>query len=115
MRDISENPHAWVILKIPIEGKEYYKIFGSWRGGYSDGDAYKLSSGISSIEDDDTNYYFNGLSGSCYKCPKNGYGIAGSYASYVLKSYLEKSPEVSLLSIEECISTIRDIKLNQLL
>ena len=34
-RNISETPERWVILKIP---NNYYKVFGTWAGGYLDGD-----------------------------------------------------------------------------
>lgn len=33
-RNISETPERWVILKLP---NNYYKVFGTWAGGYLDG------------------------------------------------------------------------------
>lgn len=86
--NISETPDKWVILKLP---NDYYKVFGTWAGGYLDGDRWKLNSGIEKVEQDDDYYYFIGFSGSCYKCHKNSYGTATSYGQGVLNKILETS------------------------
>jgi hypothetical protein len=91
MRNITESPEYWVIIKIQGK-KDYYKVFGTWSGGYLGRDRFRLNSGISSIEEDDENYYFTGLSGSCYSCPKEGYGFANSYGRGVLEDLIKKSP-----------------------
>lgn len=85
--NISETPERWVILKLPDNN---YKVFGSWAGGYLDGDRWKLNSGIQKVEQDDDYYYFIGYSGSCYKCNKKGYGIATNYNASVLDGLIEK-------------------------
>jgi len=86
MKNITETPDKWVILKLP---NNYYKVFGTWGGGYLDGDRWKLNSGIEKVEQDDY-YYFIGYSGSCYKCYKKGYGTATSYGSNVLNRIIEQ-------------------------
>ena len=44
MRRITETPESWVMLKITIDGQEpYYKVFGSWAGGYLNGDHWQLN------------------------------------------------------------------------
>ncbi len=85
-RTITEAPDKWVILKLP---GDYYKVFGSWAGGYLDGDSWKLNSGIERVEQDDYYYYFIGFSGSCYKCHKRGYGTATSYVHNILNKIIE--------------------------
>ena len=96
---ISETPEHWVILRIPTEDNidiPYYKVFAGWRGGYLDGDRWKLNSGITKVEEDGDYFYFYGYSGSCYKCHKNGYGLKegmyrfSSYPQGVLKNIIEK-------------------------
>jgi hypothetical protein len=87
-RNISETPERWVILKLP---NNYYKVFGTWSGGYLDGDMWKLNSGIERAEQDDDFYYFIGFSGSCYKCHKNKYGTINSYGFNVLNKIIEDS------------------------
>lgn len=86
-RNISETPERWVILKLP---DNVYKVFGTWTGGYLDGDRWKLNSGIERVEQDDDFYYFIGYSGSCYKCYKKAYGTATSYGSSILNSIIQQ-------------------------
>ena len=85
--NISETPERWVIVKLP---NNYYKVFGTWAGGYLDGDRWQLNSGISKVEQDESFYYFIGFSGSCYKCHKKAYGIATSYGLDVLNKRIEQ-------------------------
>jgi len=86
-RNITEIPQQWVILKLP---DNEYKVFGTWRGGYLDGDSWKLNSGIKKVEQDNDFYYFIGYSGSCYKCHKKSYGVASSYNLGVLNNIIEQ-------------------------
>lgn len=86
MRNISESPERWVILKLP---DNYYKVFATWAGGYLGSDSWKLNSGIKEVEQDEDFYYFQGFSGSCYKCHKERYGIATSYGQDILNKILE--------------------------
>tara|TARA_Y100000389_G_scaffold156787_1_gene157752 strand:- start:1174 stop:1518 length:345 start_codon:yes stop_codon:yes gene_type:complete len=97
MRNISETPESWVILKIK-SNETYYRVFAGWGGGYLDADKWKMNSGIVGIEEDDEYYYFEGHSGSCYKCDKNSYGLKNgeywfaSYVQQILMNIIEKSP-----------------------
>ena len=89
---ISETPDRWVVLKIPQTGTAaLYKIFGSWAGGYLDGDQWKVNSGIVSVEEDEDYYYFIGYSGSCYKCHRKGYGVMTSYSQSILDNLIDKA------------------------
>lgn len=102
MYNISESPEAWVIIKMTDirEGADcvHYKVFGSWAGGYLDGDRWKMNSGISRVEEDDMFYYFYGVSGSCYACHKEAYGIKTSYSQEVLDNILSNSYKVNIRS-----------------
>jgi len=98
-RNISETPDRWVILSLPNNN---FKVFGSWAGGYLGADSWRLNSGISKVEEDSDNYYFYGMSGSCYKCHKKGYGIMTSYSIGILYDMLDKSKGlISLLEESE--------------
>jgi len=95
--NVTETPENWVVLK--INGPEpYFKVFAGWRGGYLNSDRWKMNSGIVGIEEDEDYYYFEGHSGSRYKCNKNGYGLKdgmywfSSYVQGILESIIEKSP-----------------------
>jgi hypothetical protein len=94
-RDISETPNKWVIIKLP---NNYYKVFGTWTGGYLGGDRWKLNSGIDKVEQDENFYYFIGFSGSCYKCHKKGYGTATSHGLGILNKIIEQgSGQIELM------------------
>lgn len=102
MHNISESPEAWVIIKMANVGygfgNTYYKVFASWAGGYLDGDRWKMNSGISRVEEDDEFYYFYGMSGSCYACHKEAYGIKTSYSQGVLDNILRNSYKANIRS-----------------
>jgi len=85
------NPESWVIIKIINDKtdqddlKVLYKVFGSWRGGFADGDSWRLNSGITKVGEHDTYYTFYGASGSAYRCYKTGEGRPmGSHNTGVL-------------------------------
>ena len=109
-RNITETPDKWVVLKLKNEGTTIYKVFGSWAGGYLDGDRWKVNSGIVSLEEDDDYYYFIGYSGSCYKCYKKGYGVMTSYSQAVLDNMIDKASEM-----DASISVLDDINFMEIL
>lgn len=51
------SPDRWVIVKFKKEDKTWYKVLGSWAGGYLDGDSWRMSSGLERIEEEG-NYVF---------------------------------------------------------
>lgn len=66
------NPDNWIIVKIAFPDKEVlYKILAGWSGGYLDGDAWRMNSGIDKVEVDGDIINFIGTSGSVYSCHKN--------------------------------------------
>lgn len=71
------NPDNWVVLKIK-EGKgtfPYYKVLAGWSGGYTQGDSWRMNSGITSVEKQAYLYGFYGWSGSVYWCHQSSYGL----------------------------------------
>lgn len=90
MGKVTHTPDFWVVIKID-DG--FYKVFATWLGGYLDGDAWKLNSGITKVTEDDGNYYFHGESGSVYKCSKKGYKEGTSYTSGILHNMIEQAKE----------------------
>ena len=76
---MTTRPNKWTILRIEkSDGEVINKVFGSWSGGYLDGDSWRLNSGIEKVEYHDDRFVFQGYSGSTYTCSKDRYGIAGS-------------------------------------
>ena len=85
-----EEPYKWVIVKI-TQNKEnpIYKIFASFIG-----ESWKLNSGIKLIEEDEKFFNFYGYSGSCYKCRKPNYGVAGGYCDNVLDNIIKETKKI---------------------
>jgi hypothetical protein len=81
------NPDKWLLIK--IGGTDpHYRVFGSWSGGYLDGDSWRMNSGITRVEEDGDYYKFFGSSGSCYRCHKEMYG-ATTYGWSVATGYVD--------------------------
>jgi len=71
------TPDNWVVLKIK-EGKgtfPFYRVLAGWSGGYLDGDAWRMNSGITGVEKQAYLYGFYGSSGSVYWCHQGGYRL----------------------------------------
>ena len=117
IRQISEEPQQWIVLKISYEEEIIYRVFAGWRGGYLDGDRWKMNSGITRIEEDITYYYFYGYSGSCYKCRKNQYAfiddinLFSAYVTSTLERIVERIKESGIGDIETLPNTTNWIEL----
>lgn len=99
------QPDEWQLVK--INGTDpHYRVFAGWRGGFADGDRWKLNSGIVSAELDAEDYWlFHGHSGSTYRCYKNNYGIRGSWLNGVMNDLCDKSSGTA-----EVMTEMPDIK-----
>lgn len=96
------RPHGWVILKFTIENDVFFKIFASWRGGYLDGDSWRLSSGSNELpvlSDCGKYWIWPQESGSCYHLPVKGEDGYSHYTAQILGNLLIQSG-VNGVSIE---------------
>lgn len=85
------TPNRWLVLKTP----DCYKVFGTWAGGYTTGDEWRLNSGITEITElDEYTLSIKGFSGSEYRVHRDCYGIAGAYNYGVLDSIVKSGMEV---------------------
>jgi hypothetical protein len=76
-------PHKWVVLKITTADPVFYRVMGMWRGGYLDGDSWRINSGIARVDSGADAFLFHGTSGSVYKCFKGNYGLTAYGASVI--------------------------------
>jgi hypothetical protein len=100
---MNHTPEKWVIIKIQKPDKTTHKVLGMWRGGYLDRDAWRLNSGIKSVEKTKEHFEVHGYSGSVYICGRNGYALTG-YGATVVRGLEEQSTEevkISVLSEDE--------------
>ena len=70
------TPDEWVVLKIfSVSDGTFYRVLGSWYGGYLHSNSWRLNSGIQRVEKTEDSFLFYGVSGSCYECRINKYGM----------------------------------------
>ena len=106
---MNENyPDGWAILKITNEEKVFYRLFGSWGGGYCYGDSWKLNSGITKFVEYNDQIKFHGHSGSLYVVNLLEEGRIGSYSSGVLSDFTNQK-NVSTITFEEFKNEFKQI------
>ena len=93
------NPDLWVMLKFNNNGNIFYKVLASWYGGFTQGNSWKLNSGVDRVEEDENLYYFYGASGSVYQCHKKTYGMS-VYTMGILNNFQEEVKSVDGATIE---------------
>lgn len=95
-------PDRWMIVKITSNEGTHYRVFATWCGGYTQGDSWKLNSGINDVLIDDRGYHFIGHTGSVYHCNRNSYGST-SYGYSVLDWLVRDSKiqNIDIIALEE--------------
>jgi hypothetical protein len=91
-------PDRWKIVKI-TGTSPHYRVFGSWYGGFTGSDSWRMNSGIESVTEEDGVYVFKGQTGSEYFCKKTAYG-ASSYGASIISRYVNLG-EGSFESLDE--------------
>ena len=71
------TPDSWVVLEFTTPHETIRKVFAGWYGGFTQGDSWKLNSGIVESRQVDNYMEFDGYSGSTYRGYKNSYGMSG--------------------------------------
>jgi hypothetical protein len=85
-------PDAWQVIKIIGPEETIYKLFSTWYGGYTQGDSWKLNSGITSIKKVGKVYEVTGYSGSIYTVPAHEHCYrTTAWTGSVLAQMIEKS------------------------
>lgn len=94
------EPNYWQVIKIVRDKETIYKLFGTWYGGYTSGDSWRLNSGIMKVEKEGHFLYFYGFSGSFYTVvnSENLYRTT-SYSQSILNNMIENSMKAGV-SIE---------------
>ena len=84
------TPDKWVIIEIDHEGVKIQKILSSWYGGWAGSDSWRLSSGITEVEELEDSFIIKNQSGSVYTCFKGRYGMS-SYSMSILESFKKQA------------------------
>lgn len=87
-------PDYWLVVKIDYENETIYKVFATWVGSFTQGDSWKLNSGITKVEREGEYLNFYGSSGSVYSCPnKKSLYRNSSYSFGVLENLIKRLNE----------------------
>ena len=95
------TPDTWMLIQLesPESGK-ITKILSGWYGGYLNGDSWRLSSGVTKIEDQDNHYLIHNESGSIYTCYKSNEGLSGLTGN-ILHNWQEQAKDRDGVTINE--------------
>ena len=88
-------PDKWLVIKLNYDTGSHYRVFGSWYGGWTGSDSWRMNSGIVSVTEDDNCYYFKGTSGSVYVCHMANYGASG-YGTRVLEGMIDGQRDLGI-------------------
>ena len=87
------TPDKWVIVEITNKGgASHRRVLGSWYGGFTQGDSWRMSSGIESVKDEGDYWAVLNTSGSTYNCMKGCEGMSG-YTMGVLAHMQKQASE----------------------
>jgi hypothetical protein len=86
------TPDRWCVVSFVNRGERFNKVLAEWKGGYLDGDHWRMNSGITAVEEAGDYYDFHGASGSIYHCHKSRYGVTGE-AHRVLQALLDRNSD----------------------
>lgn len=93
MSEREYSPDKWVIVEIKHkDGDTHRRVLGSWYGGFTRGDSWRMSSGIEEVIDEGDCYKVINTSGSTYWCVKGCEGMS-AYSMGVLATYQKQMSE----------------------
>ena len=85
------TPDKWVVIEIDHGEEKIQRILSSWYGGWAGSDSWRLSSGITGVEELEDSFVFKNHSGSVYTCYKRRYGMS-SYTAGILEDFKKQAP-----------------------
>jgi len=100
------TPEEWCFVE--IKGSDpHLRVFGSWRGGYTTSDSWRLNSGITAVDKEGEYWIFYGSTGSEYRCHEDFYGIASPWNRSVLGDYAVGSNGTMVVIDEEPVDVYK--------
>ena len=84
------TPDKWVVIEIAMDNTKVQRILSSWYGGWAGSDSWRLSSGITEVEELEDSYIIKNESGSVYTCFKGRYGMS-AYAMGILEDFKKQA------------------------
>ena len=93
------NPDQWVVVEVKTPHHHGRKVLASWHGDYIAGDRWRMSSGITKVDDNNDHYVFHNESGSIYKCFKQSQGMS-VYTAALFEDWKTNLPEGTTMAID---------------
>ena len=84
------TPDKWVVIEIAMDNTKIQRILSSWYGGWAGSDSWRLSSGVTEVEELEDSYIIKNESGSVYTCYKRRYGMS-SYTAGILEDFKKQA------------------------
>ena len=84
------SPDCWVVIELDYDGVKTQKILSSWYGGFAGSNSWRLSSGVTEVEELEDSYIIKNESGSVYTCYKRRYGMS-SYTAGILEDFKKQA------------------------
>ena len=84
------TPDCWVVIEIATDNTKVQRILSSWYGGFAGSNSWRLSSGITEVEELEDSYIIKNESGSVYTCYKRRYGMS-SYTAGILEDFKKQA------------------------
>ena len=84
------TPDCWVVIEIAADNTKVQRILSSWYGGFAGSNSWRLSSGITEVEELEDSYIIKNESGSVYTCYKRRYGMS-SYTARILEDFKKQA------------------------
>jgi hypothetical protein len=100
------KPDRWVIVRTHNDKKPFCKVLAGWYGGYLDGDSWRMSSPIESIEQNGDFYEISNSSGSKYLCHTDRNELTGVTAG--IFDDLKENNSVKIISVGEYLEEFVD-------
>ena len=106
------TPDSWTVLRMITPEETVYKVLASWYGGFTTGNSWKVSSGITDVivhnNLEGVHYYeLPQYSGSTYICLKNSEHMSGIMLSMLSQwqgqIMTESIGTIEAISVEEFI------------
>jgi hypothetical protein len=100
--EMNYYPDYWQVVSVQEKGKKpVYKVFATFVGGYTEGDVWRLNSGIVGVTrvttENTDRLHFAGESGSQYACPLNeGCYRTNLFSESILRRLVEDAKDIGV-------------------
>lgn len=116
MREYTPDSWRLVVIESPEHGK-IYKVLASWYGGFTQGDSWKLSSGIEGVTKEGNLYVMPQSSGSVYNCYEGAEHVSsimgGVYSSFARQLEESGRGTIRMLKMSEFLETRKELPNNE--